>query len=223
MVHPQQARRRAVSWQRAPMTMTRRWDGQRWDGQAAEGLLRELLIESPERLAHSLTAGRQARRVAATVAAADVQLLISAALLHDIGYAGSLARTGFHPVDGAAFLLRIGAPVRLAALVAHHSEAQLLAPVAGAAAELAAFANEDSAVTDALIFADMTAGPAGEPMSIHDRLADIQLRHAEDDPRLLAARLARVPLLLTATRRVEARLGMAAGRPVSNRDHRRPG
>lgn len=183
-------------------------------------MLHELLGELPDRLAHSLTAARQARRVAVTVAARDADLLVAAALLHDVGYANSLVETGFHPVDGANFLVRIGAPARLAALVAHHSEAQLLAPAAGAAADLALFHNERSAVTDALVFADMTAGPAGEPMSIQDRLADIQRRHAEDEAGLLAARLARVPRLLAAARRVEERLSHA---PPEHEHHWRSG
>jgi HD superfamily phosphodiesterase len=42
----------------------------------------------------------QARRVFATVPAADADLLVLAALLHDIGYAPTLRRTGFHPIDG---------------------------------------------------------------------------------------------------------------------------
>jgi hypothetical protein len=122
-------------------------------------MARRLLRSLPARLAYSLTAAEQARRAAVTVPNNDRDLLIAAAMLHDVGYSAGLIDTGFHPVDGATYLVRIGAPVRLGALVAHHSEARLLAPAVGAAARLATFSNEESAVTDALIYADMTASP----------------------------------------------------------------
>ena len=154
-------------------------------------------------MAHSLLAGVQARRVRATVPVADADLLVSAALLHDIGYAPALRQTGFHPIDGADFLVMLGAPYRLAALVAHHSESHLLAAAHGLLPELARFRREEGPVTDALAYADMTAGPDGTPMSVPDRLADIAARHAHEDPELVAARRARVPQLLAASRRVQ--------------------
>jgi hypothetical protein len=43
------------------------------------------------------------------------------------------------------------APVRLAALVAQHSEARLLTPAVSAAARLATFSDEETAVTAALM------------------------------------------------------------------------
>jgi hypothetical protein len=136
----------------------------------------------------------------------DRDLLTAAAVLHDVGYSAGLIRTGFHPLDGANYLVRIGAPVRLAALVAHHSEARLLAPALGAEGRLATFSNEESAITDALIYADMTASPAGRRVDVQDRLADIRVRHANEDAVLLAARLSREPLLLAAVERVQRRI-----------------
>jgi putative nucleotidyltransferase with HDIG domain len=171
-----------------------------------EALTRRLLGSLPNRLAHSLTAAEQARRVVSTVPDGDQELLIAAALLHDIGYAAPLIDSGFHPVDGATYLVRIGAPVRLADLVAHHSEARLLAPVVGASSQLAAFANEESPITDGLIYADMTAGPDGRRVDLHHRLADIHARHANEDADLLAARLSRVPRLIAAIDRVKRRM-----------------
>ncbi len=41
--------------------------------------------------------------------------LIAAAYLHDIGYAPSLRKTGFHPIDGALYLQSFGQE-RLASL-----------------------------------------------------------------------------------------------------------
>ena len=182
----------------------------RWDPSHAFLLTIRLLGDRPDRLAHSLQAGKQALDIRAAVPNADRELLVSAALLHDIGYSPALVTTGFHPLDGANHLLMSGAPPRLAALVAHHSESRFLAAAHGRLAELARFPRENGPVMDALVHADMTAGPTGEPMSVPDRLADIAARHASDDPNLLAARLARVPHLMAATDRVRVRLAMAA-------------
>jgi HD domain-containing protein len=177
----------------------------RWSSGHARWLARRLLRGLPDRMAHSLLAGVQARRVRATVPIADADLLVSAALVHDIGYAPALRHTGFHPIDGANFLLMLGAPHRLAALVAHHSESHLLAAAHGLLPELSRFRREQGPVADALAYADMTAGPHGTPMSVPDRLADIAARHAHEDPELVAARGARVPLLLAAAQRVQLR------------------
>ena len=51
----------------------------------------------------------------------------------------------------------------------------------------------------------MTAGPTGAAMTVPDRLADIMIRHADEAPRLLAARQARTPRLMAAARRVQQR------------------
>jgi HD superfamily phosphodiesterase len=55
---------------------------------------------------------------------ADQGLLVAAAWLHDVGYAPALRVTGMHSIDGARYLLRQGYPMRLAALVAHHTGAR---------------------------------------------------------------------------------------------------
>lgn len=177
------------------------------DQAGAELLVRRVLQDQPRRLAHSLTAADQARSVVASVDPTDADLLVMAALLHDIGYAEPLIHTGFHPVDGANYLLGLGVSPRLAALVAHHSEARLLAAGRPAEQALSAFVHEDGPVTDALIYSDMTAGPTGKRMTVPDRLNDIHARHAAEVPDLLARRLARVPRLLAAVERVEQRLG----------------
>ena len=177
-----------------------------WSPGRARALTTSLLRGRPDRLAHSLRAGLQARRVLAAVPAQDADLLVSAALLHDIGYASALRQTGIHAIDGATFLVMLGAPYRLAALVAHHSESRLLAEPAGVLAALSRFRRAEGPVTDALAYADMTSGPTGARMSVPDRLADIAARHAHEDPVMLAARLARVPRLLAAAQRVQLRL-----------------
>jgi HD superfamily phosphodiesterase len=47
---------------------------------------------------------RRARLVAPLFSVDDGELLVGAALLHDIGYAPELVGTGFHPLDGARCL-----------------------------------------------------------------------------------------------------------------------
>lgn len=180
-------------------------DSAPWTPGWARDLVCEVLSELPCRKAHSLRAGVQATRVMRTVAAVDAQLLVTAALLHDIGYAPALHRTGFHPLDGAVFLLDLGASERLAGLVAHHSGARLLARPRGLLDELARFPDERSPVADALIYADMTAGPCGIPMTVTDRLADIEKRHAHEPHALRSARFARRPFLRAAVERVHQR------------------
>jgi len=60
-------------------------------------------------------------RSAAAVADQDRWLLVYAAWLHDIGYSPEVSRTGFHPLDGARYLLSVGASADLVGAVAHHS------------------------------------------------------------------------------------------------------
>ena len=192
---------------------TRVSGGQDWlAGRTPRELAGALLSELPDRWAHTQTAAAQAERVASTVPARDRDLLIAAAWLHDIGYAAQLDDTGFHPLDGARYLRRIGAPLRLACLVAHHSEADLLAQARGLLDQLEQFPQQPRPITDALAYADMTAGPTGIPMTVAARLADIRIRHAAEPPRLKAARLSREPLLSAAAARVRRRMA-DTGRP----------
>jgi hypothetical protein len=111
----------------------------------------------------------------------DGELLVGAALLHDIGYAPGLACTGFHPLDGARYLRGLGGPDRLVNLVAHHSCARLEAELRGLADELAEFADERTALRDALWWADMTTTPDGGETTAVERVAEIQTRYGPDD------------------------------------------
>ncbi len=152
--------------------------------------------------------------VAATDAAraADADLLIAAALLHDVGYAPSLNRLGFHAVDGARFL-RAQGQERLARLVAHHSGARFEAQERALVKELAAFPVEDGPVMDALTFADMTTGPAGQPMTLEERIEEVQRRYPPDDPVHRAIVRAR-PKLQAAIDRTRQRLDGEPAQPM---------
>jgi len=109
----------------------------------------------------------------------DQHYLIAAAYLHDIGYAPSLNKTGFHPLDGANYVIQTLRDVRLASLVAHHSEAAFEARLRGYAHALHAFPHEHSVVADALTFCDMTTNPEGKPISFEERIAEILCRYRE--------------------------------------------
>jgi hypothetical protein len=138
----------------------------------------------------------------------DVETLIAAAWLHDIGYAAPLRRTGFHPLDGARHLDRSGWPPRLVALVAHHSDARSLARLQGLSAELSAYPREESPVADALTYADQTVGPDGRSMTLAERFADMLHRHGPNSPNAVAHPV-REPTLRAAVDRVQRRLQVA--------------
>jgi hypothetical protein len=140
-----------------------------------------LLCPLGNRWLHVQQAAEQARRVATVVPPDDRDLLVAAAYLHDVGYAPTLAQTGFHPLDGARWLRDARAEPRLARLVAHHSCAIHEARIRGLAGPLLEeFEPEASATYDALVFCDMTAGPAGEIVSLRRRLGEIVQRYGPD-------------------------------------------
>ncbi len=131
---------------------------------------------------------------------------MSAAWLHDLGYAPELRQTGFHPLDGARHLETLGAPDRLVRLVAHRSGATYEAEQRGLSEELAAYEREDSPLLDALIYADMTTGPAGQSFDFERRLDEILDRYEPGSEVHNAIMKAR-PYLAAAVERTRERLG----------------
>jgi hypothetical protein len=109
----------------------------------------------------------------------DGSELIAAAWLHDIGYAGGLAKTGFHPLDGARFLRDEGHE-GLALLVAHHSGARNEASLRGIDDYLDEFPFADSQLHQALTYCDLTTGPDGRRVTLESRIAEIQRRYGHD-------------------------------------------
>lgn len=135
----------------------------------------------PRRWAHVQGVGKRVRIAAPLFSVDDCELLVSAALLHDIGYAPELICTGFHPLDGARYLRGVGGPDRMVSLVAHHSCATLEAELRGLSDELAEFEDEKTALRDALWWADMTTTPDGGDATVAERVAEIQSRYGPDD------------------------------------------
>lgn len=132
----------------------------------------------PRRWTHVRSVAAEARRVAP--AFDDGELLVTAAVLHDIGYAPDLAITKFHPLDGARFLQSQNAPSRLCALVARHSCALREAELRGCAADVVEFPDEETPLRDALWYCDMVTGPDGQRLTVDDRLAEIQNRYGPE-------------------------------------------
>ena len=84
----------------------------------------------------------QARPSGAASLALSGDVLVSAAWLHDIGYAPDVLESGFHPLDGARYLAGLGAPERVVNLVARHSYAILEAELRGIGDLVAVFPDE---------------------------------------------------------------------------------
>ncbi len=90
-------------------------------------------------------------------------------------------------------------------LVAHHSGAVYEAEQRGLTAELAVYEREDSPVLDALIYADMTTGPAGQSFDFDRRIDEILERYESGSEVHTAISKAR-PYLGAAVERTRIRL-----------------
>jgi len=168
-----------------------------WAEQTAQRLLEPL----GRRWQHVQGVVDQARRVARILDADQAEVLTAAAWLHDVGYAPALARTGFHPLDGARWLREQGHE-RLACLVAHHSGAGYEAEERGLHGELAEFPEEHLLVARALTYSDLTVGPDGRRVDPQARLEDVIERYGAAAPARAIRRA--MPELLSIVREVEA-------------------
>lgn len=139
------------------------------------------LAEQPRRLAHVRGVAGAAERLSRRFDADTADRLVAASWLHDIGYAPSVRRTGFHPLDGAEFARLAGFGELVASLVAFHTGAHVEASerrVSG----LSAFSGPPRDVLDALTFCDLMTGPDGTPVSAEGRLRDVLARYGPQDP-----------------------------------------
>ena len=146
----------------------------------AAHLAAELLDADPHRFRHTVGVAARASFLTAAVEREDAATLIAAAWLHDIGYAGPLRQTGFHPIDGALYLDRLGWPTEISALVAHHSGSRFLAAALGLESHIGRYDFVTNALSDALTVADQCTGQHGELMGIEERLLDQLVRHGPD-------------------------------------------
>jgi len=184
-----------------------------------------LLKEDRARLNHVAGTAQITRFVSAQLSIPWAEDLLAAAWLHDIGYAPGLVNTGFHPLDGAAFLARGGWSARVVGLVAHHSHNAMIAPYFDAADALADIAAPDQLSHDILAFADIEAGRHGQESSGSDRLRDMRQRYQtsacvprtvrEDRYEELAASVEAVRAMLNRDPHVDVSIPPATVAPVS--------
>lgn len=174
-----------------------------------------LAAELPRRWTHVRAVAEKSDRVARAICdPTDLPILVAAAWLHDVGYAREIAKTALHALDGARWLRHQGVDLRIASLVAYHSCAIFEAEERGLADELLAeFSDEETALRDALWYADMTTGPDGQHMDARERLAEVRERYGPDH--LVTRFWARAePTLMEAIRRTEERLKAANIQPM---------
>jgi putative nucleotidyltransferase with HDIG domain len=142
---------------------------------------RVLLSSLPRRVSHVASVADRSASVC-RVLDFDPDLLVSAAWLHDVGYAPIVSATGLHALDGARFLRREGFDERVVNLVAHHSHAEIEARERSLDIDLASeFPRDDALPHDALCFCDMTTGPDGQAMPVRERLQEIRARYGPGD------------------------------------------
>ncbi|MFC9748870.1 HD domain-containing protein [Streptomyces niveus] len=182
-----------------------------WAYPIAESLLAEPL---PRRWAHSQGVAERSRSLT-PILGADADLMEAAAVLHDIGYSPDLAKTGFHPLDGARYLRDVAqADGRLVRLVAHHSCAWMEAEARGMREELEEeFPRERPHLADALCYCDMNTTPDGTPTNPVDRVNEIAGRYGPDS--LIGTFIRRAePEILASTARVLERLAAVHRQPM---------
>jgi putative nucleotidyltransferase with HDIG domain len=183
----------------------------KWAYPVAESLLAEPL---PRRWKHSLGVAERARTIA-LILGQDAELLEAAAVLHDIGYSPDLAKTGFHPLDGARYLRDVAqADERVIHLVAHHSCAWMEADARGLRDELEdEFPREHAHLNDALCYCDMNTTPDGTPTNPVDRINEIAGRYGPES--LIGTFIRRAaPEILASTARVLERVAAAKRQPM---------
>jgi hypothetical protein len=171
----------------------------------AAGLARHILAsELPQRWLHVQGVAERASVLEPVFDRERADLLVASAYLHDVGYASALRVTGFHPLDGAIWLRSLGLDERIVGLVAHHSCSCIEACFHQLDGRLACeFPRDDALPHDALLYCDLTTGPAGQPLSFEERLADIRCRYGPDH--LVVQFLDRAePEMRAAVARVEA-------------------
>jgi predicted HD phosphohydrolase len=150
--------------------------------QEAMTLAKELLDGMDRRWSHVMRVAARAEELAATLIdnVSEGEALVMAAWLHDIGYAGTLAKTGFHHLDGANYLEEIGEH-RLACLVAHHSSGTQEGHLRGFDQEMSRFPVEPGLIADCLTYCDLSNGPDGQPMELTQRIDEVESRYGKDD------------------------------------------
>lgn len=157
-----------------------------------ETVLRDLFGDllgglEPDRYAHSIAVGMALVEVAGEAPARHRADLVAAGVLHDVGYSPEVVDTGFHPVDGAAHLSAAGFSPVVCDLVATHTIATREAVERGLAwdsfAPFVLVGHQDvERLRQLVTWADLTTGPTGRRVAVHERLDGILARYSSETP-----------------------------------------
>lgn len=171
----------------------------------AKGLAERLVAPLGRRWQHVQAVAARAETLTPAVSPEDRDVLVAAAWLHDIGYSPEIGHTHFHPLDGARYLRASHWRESVIVLVAHHSGARFEAAERGMTDQLAEFPFWDTPTLDALVTADLTTGPSGEPLSFQQRIDEILSRYSPDDP-VHRTWIKAAPVMRECLKRTETRL-----------------
>jgi hypothetical protein len=172
----------------------------------ARVIAEQRLSSSAPRWEHVRGVAAAAELMTAGLTTIEAEAVVAAAWLHDVGYAPSVRSTGFHPLDGAAFVHAEGSPAVVVSLVAYHTGAVFEARERGLSDALAKFPEPPQLLLDVLTCADMTTGPDGSRVRAADRVSEILARYPEDNPVHRAIERS-APILLAAVARVDYLVG----------------
>ena len=145
----------------------------------ARMLAAEILSGDPALQEHASRTAQRAAELAQRIPGTRSTDVVAAAWLHDIGYAPRLRRTGFHPLDGALFLMAEEWPERIVRLVAHHCLAALEAPFYGVGHHLGVIEVVTGIDADILVSADLSAGVGTPVPALQERLEAMRLSDDE--------------------------------------------
>ncbi len=141
--------------------------------------------EDSTRLAHMRQACRTARRVVSQMGY-DSKLagrIVTAALFHDIGYSEKLKNTGFHPLDGAAYLAHCNAPEDIIEAVLWHSSTPVeieSLPEIKKIYDRFPKPQLDGVIHDAVRYCDFRTSPIGQSYSFGMRIVELEDRFGSD-------------------------------------------
>lgn len=180
-------------------------------------------VDAAASLAYSLVGSQQPRwRHVQAVGRCAEQLhnerglpeaVVVAAWLHDIGYCPRISQTGFHPLDGAQFLLGNNFPLDVVQLVAWHTGAEFEAAERGLSKALNFFEEPPREYLDLLTMLDLSVSPMGDPVLDVARLTEILNRYKAGHP-VHEAVTRSSPFLLAASRRAKQALTLPQNWPI---------
>lgn len=152
--------------------------------QRALALLNRYLTPKSFRHLHSMRVYTNAQELCAVrgIEGYKRQLILSAALLHDVGYTESYKITGFHPVDGY-LLIKDLFPKEVSDTVLYHSFAfdEMLYRRVDLKSYYRGSVPAESYETWRLVtMADLQSDGQGNKVTVHGRYADIAERHGLD-------------------------------------------